>query len=120
MVMWASSGTLLIQRPKQPQDATSLDNAGQYPTVATFSPGVPDFGYSTREGYPILMPPTRKWPQTHGLFDQQPTHAPSPVHVLSYRRRRPSIDMFWHAIKIVIIAVGNGTETFIFCQGDAF
>ena len=38
---------------------TSLANAGHYPTVATFSPGVPDFGYSTREGYPILMPPTR-------------------------------------------------------------
>ena len=48
-----------FQRPKQPQDATSLANAGHYPTLVTFSPGVPDFGYSTCEGYPILMPPTR-------------------------------------------------------------
>ena len=31
------------------------------------------------------MPPTGQRPQTHGLFDQQPTHAPSQVHVLSYR-----------------------------------
>ena len=59
MVMWPLSGALLIQRPKQPQVATSLANAGYYPTVATFSPGVPDFDYSTREGYPIVMPPTR-------------------------------------------------------------
>ena len=59
MVMWPLSGTLLIQRPKQPQDATSLANAGHYPTVATFLPSAPDFGYySTREGYPIIMPST--------------------------------------------------------------
>ena len=54
IIVYPSSPTM-----KQPQDATSLANAGHYPTVATFSPGVPDFGYSTREGYPILMPPTR-------------------------------------------------------------
>ena len=53
-----------------------------------------------------------------GSLTQQPTHAPSQVHVLSHRRRRPSIDMFWHTIKV--ITVGNGKETFIFCQGDAF
>ena len=59
MIMWLLSGTYLIQRPKQPQDVTSFANAGHYTTVATFSPDVPDFGYSTRKGYPILMPPTR-------------------------------------------------------------
>ena len=53
MVMWPLSDTLLIQRPKQPQDAS------HYPTLATFSSGVPNFDYSTREGYPIIMPPTR-------------------------------------------------------------
>ena len=68
-----------------------MANAGHHPTIATFPPGRPDFGYSTPKRYPIILP---HYPKMAGLFDHiDPTahHAPSEFHPsssLCYRRRR--------------------------------
>ena len=68
-----------------------MANAGHHPTMATFPPGRPDFGYLTLKRCPTII---RHCLKMAGLFDHiGPTahHVPSEFHPsssLCYRRRR--------------------------------
>ena len=85
------SGTFLFQCSLRRQDAIWLANAGHHPTMATFPPGRPDFGYLTLKRCPTII---RHCLKMAGLFDHiGPTahHVPSEFHPsssLCYRRRR--------------------------------